>query len=114
MRNRITSGQFAGRRLVLRRGDVWVQLRGQLYPLNRSNVNAIRVLSVSERMDLLSGLLRGWLFGWIFWAFHLPAVLSAKTRCTYLLRVTYRNGAVSVVEVDHTLFCALCAILPVV
>ena len=101
--NHIIAGEFKGRKLVVKRGQVYVKLaRDQLVP-----ILSVQHLSTSEKPGLASGLIRGWLascWGTTAW---ISAIRSANVNQRFMVKLGFFRNRYAIAEVDKHVFCVL-------
>ena len=104
MKNRITSGRFAGSRIKLRNGELYIEYRNERVYFSSDIVNQIQILNIEESRSFISGCLRGMfanLFGKTSW---LSAIQSANAKYVYHIKIIYHDGSASGCRVDIDIF----------
>ena len=105
-RNRITAGRFKGRIIKVAGDEVFIPFGRERLHINREIVDNIKIMNVVQNRSFLSGFLRGYFADWWFDdnAALLAAVQSARGKSNYRIKITYRDGAASICDVEADVF----------
>ena len=106
--NKVTAGRFTGRRVGLQGALPCICLgwRRRLV-LDRLIVQQVQLLCSHSDKSPLSGWLLGSFGRFLGQTMWLSAIQSARSRSSFLCKVSYRDGSCSILLLDEVLFSAL-------
>lgn len=103
--NKVIAGRFSGRRIITRGNAPEILIsRNVGVPIDRIIVLKLQVLNIEQRRKVSSGFLRGFFGKMLGSTMWLSAIQSAKSRYSYLCKLTYRDNTSSTMLIDERTF----------
>lgn len=101
MVNVVTAGRFKGKRIKNNSEAAFIVFGREHLDITPEIVDHIRIMSVTQNRNFLSGFLRGFFTKWLGSTAWLSAIQSAQGNCQFRIRMTFRDGTANVCIVDN-------------